>query len=133
MRVWFVILSAAVAFSLLTAQVRKKKESGVEKVFKSLFTPRKPEPVKPPKRKKTTRKPAIKETPEEPKHKTFTVDAVWIARYIEMEQQWDYPIPEDDAIQTKDGKYFVPPVVFRHYEDMAATPSRASDNRDTAH
>jgi hypothetical protein len=53
---------------------------------------------------------------------SFVVDSVWMARYRTLEAIWDYEIPEDAGIQYEAGKYLVPPVVFRHYEDMAKTP-----------
>lgn len=53
---------------------------------------------------------------------TFVVDAQWIATYRTLEAAWDYPIPEDDDIKFINGKYHVPVVVYRHYEDMVNTP-----------
>jgi hypothetical protein len=54
--------------------------------------------------------------------KHFQVDSAWMARYRVLEATWDYEIPEDDNIEYQNGKYRVPPVVYRHYEDMAQTP-----------
>src|SRR5215468_9787571 len=52
----------------------------------------------------------------------FAVESQWLAQYRIFEAAWDYPIPEDDDIRFIDGKYHVPAVVYRHYEDMEKTP-----------
>lgn len=49
------------------------------------------------------------------------VDAQWMANYVELEAAWDYYIPEDAWIWSANGKYLVPIVVFKHYEDMRNT------------
>jgi hypothetical protein len=56
--------------------------------------------------------------------KTFTVDAQWMAQYKAMEVKWKYPIPEDKDIRYENGKFIVPVVVYRHYEDMANTTAK---------
>ena len=74
---------------------------------------------------KNVPKPVPKPTPPSPEVRYkgfFVVDSIWMARYRTLEAVWDYEIPEDAAIQYHSGKYLVPPVVFRHYEDMAKTP-----------
>src|SRR5262245_56340214 len=100
---------------------------------------------KPPK-KKTVRKPIHKKhatpiprprvtpTPKPAPKETivngyFVVDEVWMARYRVLEAIWDYEIPEDTYIGYADGRWYVPPVVYRHYEDMAKTPHRATDRQ----
>ena len=47
------------------------------------------------------------------------VDTQWWADYLALEAQWDYYIPEDDYVWSANGKYLVPIVVYRHYEDMS--------------
>ncbi len=52
----------------------------------------------------------------------YIVDAEWMAHYRVLEAIWSYPIPEDADIRFENGKYMVPTVVYRHYEDMMKTP-----------
>jgi len=49
----------------------------------------------------------------------FIVGPEWISRYFALVEIWNYPLPEDALIRYSDGNYIVPPVVFRHYEDMS--------------
>ncbi len=106
----------------------KKKESGFQKAMRSMFPSATPKIVQP-KRKRATRakqKQEVRQTPEPPKPNRLyvPVEIDWMARYWEEEAAWDYYIPEDDQIRFVDGKYQVPIVVYRHYEDMAKTPRR---------
>jgi len=60
--------------------------------------------------------------------KTLTVDTQWLANYIVLEKAWDYPIPDDYDIRfLGEGKYEVPIVVYRHYEDMLDAKKRMED------
>jgi|SRR5215831_2531304 len=95
--------------------------------FSKLFAPRKTKVVRkePPKKIVHHRKSKGIATPT---RKTFTVDADWMARYWTLVALWDYPIPEEKDIRFENGKYIVPAVVYRHYEDMAATPVKAQNN-----
>ena len=95
--------------------------------FSKLFGPQKKKVVKKelPKKVVHHRKSKAIATPT---RKTFTVDADWMARYWTLVALWDYPIPEEKDIRYENGKYIVPAVVFRHYEDMAATPVKAQNN-----
>lgn len=77
-----------------------------------LFQPTK---VKQVAKHKTSRRAAKKITKPQD---TFEVDAQWIATYREQEVAWDYFIPDDDHIRFENGKFYVPAVVFRHYQDM---------------
>ncbi len=56
----------------------------------------------------------------------FIVSAQWYANYLVREAAWDYYVPDDDGIKFIDGKYHVPPVVYRHFEDLvsAGDPKR---------
>ena len=103
----------------------QQKQSGFDKFLKKLFTPRTPEKPKKPKRKVVRHSvPHSQPKAVNPSSKDIIVDAEWMAHYWELEAAWDYPIPEDDLIKWKDGKYIVPISVFKHYEDMANTPRR---------
>lgn len=110
------------------AKPKDKDKSAFEKVLKAMFTPR-PKTAAKAKRKEHRAGERAETRKDEPKPikaavKTVTVDPEWLARYWELEATWDYAIPEDDLIKWKDGKYVVPIVVFRHYEDMVNTPRR---------
>jgi len=59
----------------------------------------------------------------------YQVSDEWMAHYLVLEATWDYQIPEDDKIWYDNGKYYVPPVVYRHYEDMAKTTARSDSDR----
>ncbi len=120
MNALILVLLVAFAASPVHAEPRKK-ESGFQKVLKSMFPSSKPKVV-PKRTKKSKPKPTATPTPKSKKHE---VDSEWIARYLEQEAAWDYEIPDDDLIEWKDGKYHVPSVVFRHYEDMLNTPRRS--------
>lgn len=123
-----IILVLLVAFSaagIVHAQSVRKKSSGLDKVLRSVLQPRKPTTTPKPKPKpKSKRKAHIAHVTPKQSTKTLTVDYEWMARYWELETAWDYWIPEDDQIKFKDGKYIVPVVVFKHYEDMANTARR---------
>ena len=51
-----------------------------------------------------------------------------MANYWELVAAWDYSIPDEREITFSDGKYHVPPVVYRHYDDMVSARKRAGDN-----
>jgi|SRR5215471_4308990 len=88
--------------------------------FSKIFSPPKKKTVEKARPKKKT---PVKTTPKKKKdYRTYEVDPEWMAQYWLLESVWDYPIPEDKDIQFKNGKYIVPVVVYRHYEDMANTP-----------
>ncbi len=120
------ILLAAFVASPVYAEP-KKKESGFTKVLKSMFPSAKPKVV--PKKRKHVTKQIVKEPHKDPEKPTInrmyvTVEVDWMAQYWEQEAAWDYYIPEDNQIRFVDGKYLVPVVVFKHYEDMVKTPRR---------
>ena len=54
----------------------------------------------------------------------FKVDNQWMASYRVVEAVWEYAIPEDDQIEYDNGVYYVPVVVYRHYQDMIKTPKK---------
>jgi hypothetical protein len=86
-------------------------------------TPHKHKKAKPSHNDTTKPKPTATPPNPEVRYKGFfVVDSMWMARYRTLEAIWDYEIPEDAEIRYEEGKYLVPPVVFRHYEDMAKTP-----------
>lgn len=116
-----VLLVAFSAAGVVHAQSVSKKTSGLDKVLRSMFQSQKPTPTPKPKGK---RKAHVARVTPKKSTDTFTVDYEWMARYWELESAWDYWIPEDDQIKFKDGKYIVPVVVFKHYEDMANTARR---------
>ncbi len=121
------ILLAAFVASPVHAEPKKKKSW-----FEEMFQPKKPK-VAPKRIKKTRAKSQPLPTPTAiPKSKRIPVDQQWYANYLEQEAAWDYEIPDDALIEFKDGKYHVPPVVFRHYEDMLATPRRSPTPKPTA-
>lgn len=118
------ILIAALVASPVYAE-QEKKESGLTKVLRTMFPSAKPKVVRQKRSRKSTR--TSRSTPQPTpitNHKYQTVDIDWMARYWEEEAAWDYYIPEDNLIRFVDGKYIVPIVVYRHYEDMAKTPRR---------
>ena len=119
MKLALLLLLMVFAVSPVQAQPKKKK-SGLERVLKSMFQPRTPT-IRTVTKKKIV---YVQKAPTPPK--TFAVDPQWMARYWELEAAWDYPIPEDDLIKWKDGKYIVPIVVQKHHEDMVNTPRRTS-------
>lgn len=104
----------------------KKQQSGFDKFLKSLFQPRTKKATQKRTRKKHVEKLKPKSGHEPKTEEGIPVNTGWMARYWELEAAWDYPIPEDKLIKWKDGKYIVPFLVFKHYEDMANTPRRAS-------
>jgi len=63
-------------------------------------------------------------TPSPSRQNYHKVDIEWMAKYRALEAVWAYQIPEDDLIQFEGGSYYVPPVVYRHFDDMASTPKR---------
>jgi hypothetical protein len=106
----------AVSFSL--------EPSAMALDFSKLFAPAKKKVVQRPTRKKHI---AHKDdTPSQASTKKFfPVTLEWMARYRVLESMWDYPVPEDSEIRFENGQYYVPAVVYRHYDDMAsvATPT----------
>ena len=84
----------------------------------------KPKMVKRPPRPKPTPTSPPKPTPVEQRNSNgyFVVDAQWYANYLEYEVLWNYWITDDAFITFKEGKYHVPPTVYRHLEDMAKAP-----------
>ena len=129
MRPTVFILVLAIVVTTVEAQGKKSKPSALDKIFRSMFQPRKPIAT-PVKRKRSRSKKSSKESTmkprqkEEESEKTLKVDMEWMAKYVELEQQWDYPIPEDDYIWRENGGFVVSPIVIKHYEDMAKTPKR---------
>jgi|SRR5215831_18786834 len=94
-----------------------------------LFKPQKKKVVQQTGHSKKTKKkaepsPTPKPKADEGRKNYYQVDADWMARYSALEAIWKYQIPEDDQIIFEAGKYYVPPVVYRHYDDMAVTPKR---------
>lgn len=129
------VVAFLIAFSTTTSAAEhsvRKKPSGFDKLLRAMFTPNKPKPSPAPKRK--TKPKEKNDTPPKIHERIYkTVDAQWMARYWELEAAWDYDIPEDDLIEFKEGKYRVPVVVYRHFEDMVNTPRRGSvNNRHSA-
>jgi len=92
-----------------------------------LLKPKK-KPVQTVRRKKKHAPAKTKSDKETPAPQIFVVDQEWMARYRALEAIWQYQIPEDDQIRFYENKYYVPPVVYRHYEDMARTPLRTADH-----
>ncbi len=117
------ILILIAALVACPVYAEKKKESGFQKVLRSMFPSAKPKIV-PKKRKRVTKSVKATPTPTTRKRIYVPVDLEWMAQYWEQEAAWDYYIPEDDQIKFVDGKYQVPIVVYRHYEDMFKTPRR---------
>ncbi len=106
--------------------VAKDKRSFWEKMF---VAPKKTKVVKkrshskkstPERKADPTPKPTpVTQTPRNGKG-FFIVSEQWYANYLVREAAWDYYIPDDDGIRFIDGKYHVPPVVYRHFEDLVA-------------
>ncbi len=93
---------------------------GKEKSFwQRLFSPATPEPKRLKKRKVVRHKEA---SPAPETNRTssglYIVDMQWYANYLEQEAAWGYWIQDDESIKIDNGKVYVPPVVYRHYEDM---------------
>ncbi len=63
--------------------------------------------------------------------KTFTVDAQWMAQYRAMVALFKYPIPEEKQIRYEKGKFIVPLVVYRHYEDMQLAAVKREQNKSS--
>jgi hypothetical protein len=61
--------------------------------------------------------------------KTFTVDAQWMAQYKAMVALFKYPIPEEKQIRYEGGKFVVPLVVYRHYEDMTMAATKREQRK----
>lgn len=61
--------------------------------------------------------------------KTFTVDAQWMAQYRAMVALFKYPIPEEKQIRYEGGKFIVPLVVYRHYEDMTVAATKREQRK----
>jgi hypothetical protein len=61
--------------------------------------------------------------------KTFTVDAQWMAQYRAMVALFKYPIPEEKQIRFEGGKFIVPLVVYRHYEDMTLAATKREQRK----
>jgi hypothetical protein len=61
--------------------------------------------------------------------KTFTVDAQWMAQYRAMVVMFKYPIPEEKQIRFEGGKFIVPLVVYRHFEDMTVAATKREQRR----
>jgi hypothetical protein len=64
-------------------------------------------------------------TPRQPPRDSkgfYIVDAQWYANYLAEVATWDYWIPEEASIRADKGKIHVPPIVYKHYEDMVKTP-----------
>jgi hypothetical protein len=122
----FVVMALVLSFTMpeLQAQHKAKPQPSV---FDKLFKPNKIVP--PPKPKK----PVVVAKKKEPEKRTFSqndkspifiVDNEWIAHYKILSDLYAYPIPEDKSIEFKNGKYYVPAVVYRHYEDMMKSPRK---------
>jgi len=123
MRLAILVLLVVFCISVINAERLRKKPSGFDKVLRSMFQSRKTVVVhRPVVRQIITKRIYVERF--KPALQTFKVDHQWLARYWELEATWGYWIPEDDQIKFKDGKYIVPIVVFKHYEDMAKTPRR---------
>lgn len=134
----FVVLVLAIVLTAMpmfgeTQQRKKKAPTFWERLFKPQTTKtsiRRPKPHKhadkPRPQPTPTPVPTDSLAPSRAKDGSFIVDAQWMAYYWEQELAWDYPIPEDQDIKFVEGKYHVPPVVYRHYEDMV----NASASRD---
>ncbi len=115
--VFFLVLALA------SPCVAGDKRSFLEK----MFSPKKSKTVKkrsaarqkspPPKPK-----PSVSPTTEAPRNGKgyFIVTEQWYANYLVREAAWDYYIPDDDGIQYINGQYHVPPVVYRHFQDLVA-------------
>jgi hypothetical protein len=61
--------------------------------------------------------------------KTFTVDAQWMAQYRAMVVMFKYPIPEEKQIRYESGKFIVPLVVYRHFEDMTLAATKREQRK----
>ena len=126
MKMLIPVLLMALMVSTVQADAPKKKEkSTLAKIWEYIVPPK---PVKKQKkhvvrkRSKPTSIVSVTPTPAmRGKAGTYVVDAQWMADYWEQELAWGYWIPEDDEVKFIEGKYYVPPVVYRHFEDMRAT------------
>ncbi len=118
-----ILIAALVACPVYAEQ--KKKESGLTKVLRTMFPSATPKII-PRKKKHVAKRPPKAKPSQTPSVNQIyvTVEIDWMAKYWEQEAAWDYYLPEDNQIRFVDGKYQVPIVVFRHYEDMVKTPRR---------
>src|SRR6267154_3928021 len=123
MRTIILVILTVFSIGVANAQRLRKNPSVFDKVLHSMFQPRKTIKPKP---KVVTKVLVIIVESKKSTPRIFIVDPQWIARYWELEMAWDYWIPEDEQIKFRDGKYIVPIVVFKHYEDMANTARRPS-------
>lgn len=118
MRPSWIVLILLFAFTSICAQATKNT-SAFDKLLRSVFPSAKAK-VEIKKKSTRLRKKILRG------NLYVEVEPEWIARYTEQEQAWDYFIPDDDLIRFDEGKYIVPIVVYRHYEDMAKTPRRST-------
>ena len=97
-------------------------------LWQRIFRPAKPIPQKKHKvthHKKSNPSPTPTKTPPAiPTDKRspsgdFIVDNQWYANYLEQEVAWSYYLSYDKDIKFVDGSFHVPPVVYRHSQDMA--------------
>ena len=96
-------------------------------LWKRIFIPLKVKPKPSKKHRVIHQKEAVtSETPEEKRSKSgmFVVDSQWWATYVEQEAAWGYWIPDDANVKFKDGKIHVPPVVYRHWQDLEEAKKR---------
>lgn len=110
----------ALLLALLIAITCEAKDN--RSFWQKLFSPAKPKVVKKRvvvhhHRRITKTRVTQSETPRNGKG-YFIVDSQWYAEYLAMESARTYWIYDDKDIEFMDGKFHVPPVVYRHYEDM---------------
>ncbi len=121
-------MKALICFLVLTLASPDAHAKDKETFWQRLFAPT-PKPKMVRKRRIAPRqktppvsKPKPSPTPEVLRNSTgcYIVDQQWYANYLVREAAWDYYIPDDDGIKFVDGLYHVPPVVYRHFQDMVA-------------
>ena len=98
---------------------KEKQKKDTRPLWKRIFVPPKKEPPK--KRHVTRHKESSTPIPTvggRTPSGMFIVDYQWYADYVEMEAAWSYYIPDDDYIEFKDKHVYVPPVSYRHFQDM---------------
>lgn len=119
MRVLVVLLILSVATPVPQALPKDTRN-----LWQKIFIP-KPTPKPKKKSHHTPRKKPVETKPIETKPKQgrtpdlyFIVEPQWMANYWEQIAAWNYPIPDEKYIHFENGKYHVPPTVYRHYDDM---------------
>ena len=117
MRVLVVLLILSVATPVPQALPKDTRN-----LWQKIFLP-KPTPKPKKKHRHVPPKPKIKSVQTKPQQDRtpdgyYIVEPQWMANYWEQIAAWNYSIQGEKDIRFENGKYHVPPTVYRHYDDM---------------